>query len=106
MGAFDNFNTRNMMVYAPLLSCDITSDVVIELDAPSLNSHKFDVSKLMATIDITVKDDGDYNVKVDKEGSEAYDLEVYDPTTKKGDVIFARLANKGDLQEIVIYRFK
>lgn len=105
IGGFDSFNTRNMMVYAPLLSCDITSDVVIELDSERLNTLKFDVSKLMATIDITVKDD-DYSVKVDKEGSEAYDLEAYDPTTKKGDVVYARLANKGELQEIVIYRFK
>ncbi|MCI9086086.1 MAG: S-layer homology domain-containing protein [Clostridia bacterium] len=105
IGGFDSFNTRNMMVYAPLLSCDITSDVVIELDSERLNTLKFDVSKLMATIDITVKDD-DYSVKVDKDGSEAYDLEVYDPTTKKGDVVYARLANKGELQEIVIYRFK
>ncbi|MCI8520011.1 MAG: hypothetical protein HFE50_00770, partial [Clostridia bacterium] len=77
----------------------------IELDSERLNTLKFDVSKLMATIDITVKDD-DYSVKVDKDGSEAYDLEVYDPTTKKGDVVYARLANKGELQEIVIYRFK
>lgn len=105
IGGFDSFNTRNMMVYAPLLSCDITSDVVIELDSERLNTLKFDVSKLMATIDITVKDD-DYSVKVDKDGSEAYDLEAYDPTTKKGDVVYARLANKGELQEIVIYRFK
>lgn len=105
IGGFDSFNTRNMMVYAPLLSCDITSDVVIELDSERLNTLKFDVSKLMATIDITVKDD-DYSVKVDKDGSEAYDLEAYDPTTKKGDVVYARLANKGELQEVVIYRFK
>ena len=56
----------------------------------------------MDTVEINVKS-GEANI--DTEGSEISDLINYDAETKTGDYIFARFADKGSIQEIVVYRF-
>lgn len=109
---YDSFNTRNMYSFGHVNDMEITSDAVLKLDTVNrkgdavLDTMAFDLSKILDTVDITVMSDGKYDIKVDEEGSEAYDIEEFDASVKKGDIALARFADKGTLQEIVIYRFK
>lgn len=99
-GAKDNYNTRNMFYFEALEEYEL--DDVAWIAQKDLSRISFDSSKLMDTIEININTG---KVTIDTEGSEISDLIVYDPETKTGDYVFARLCDKGTLQEIIIYRF-
>ena len=101
-GGFNPFPARNMFVFGALLDSDLSDNARIELDTSVLNNIEFDTSKLMDTVEINVKS-GEANI--DTEGSEISDLINYDAETKTGDYVFARFADEGSIQEIVVYRF-
>jgi hypothetical protein len=96
------FAARNMFVCGALLESDLTDTARISLDTSVLSDISFDASKLMDTIEINVKDG---KASIDTDGSEIADLVDFDATDKTGDYIFARFADKGTLQEVVVYRF-
>ena len=64
-----------------------------------------DDSLLMDTVEIDLSRDFENAVTIDTEGSTIADLSAYDPQYG-GDMVFARFANKGSLQEMMVYRIK
>ncbi len=100
MGSHDWSATRNQFRFYPVEEAGIEDTAYINMKGSDRLS--FDAAKLMDTIEINIKTG---RVSIDTEGSEVSDLVAYDETTKKGDYIFARIADKGALQEIVVYRF-
>lgn len=117
-GAYKPFAARNMFAFGGLVESELgdTSwvriddfDVVLptggsaqSLNTTNLNVISFDPAKLMDTIEINVTSG---KAAIDTEGSEIGDLTPFDPETKTGDYIFARFADKGTLQEMIVYRF-
>ena len=94
-------NTRNYFKF------DAVTDY--EVDDPSMltigsETFSFDASKAMATVEIDLAKPIESAVNILKETSTVSDLNVYDET-EGGDYAFARFADKGNLQEIIIYRF-
>lgn len=101
-GSYNPFPARNMFAFGALIDSDLSDEARIEIDTSALNNIEFDPNKLMDTVEINIKNG---SVAIDTEGSEISDLINYDPETKTGDYIFARFADKGTLQEIIVYRF-
>ena len=100
-GAWNPYPTRNAFTYGPLLDSSLDAEARMEVDAASWNVLQFDAAKLMDTIEITK----DGKVTIDTEGSTIADVQSFDAATETGDYVFARFADKGSLQEIVVYRF-
>lgn len=101
-GSFNPFAARNMFAFGALLDSDFTENARVTIDTPALNNIEFDTSKLMDTIEINVKTGA---ADIDTDGSEISDLITYDAESKTGDYVFARFADKGTIQEIIVYRF-
>lgn len=101
-GSFNPFAARNMFAFGALLDSDFTENARVTIDTPALNNIEFDTSKLMDTIEINVKTGA---ADIDTDGSEISDLITYDTESKTGDYVFARFADKGTIQEIIVYRF-
>ena len=102
-GSFNPFPARNMFAFGALLESDLTDNASLQIDTPALNNLEFDPAKLMDTIDININSG---KADVDTEGSEISDLITFDEETKTGDYVFARFADKGTLQEVIVYRFE
>ncbi len=100
LGAKENYPTRNMFYMEALDQHD--ADDVAWILPKGLTRISFDVSKVMDTVEINATTG---SVKVVPEGSEVFDLEDFDPDTKTGDYVFARLCDKGNLQEIIVFKF-
>lgn len=118
-GAFQPFPARNMFAFGGLVESELDSTSWVQLDdfgvtppyssegsGPIANSNlgtiSFDSSKLMDTVEISLKSG---KATIDTEGSEISDLVNFDKETLKGDYIFARFADKGTLQEMIVFRF-
>ena len=101
-GSFNPFPSRNMFAFGALLDSDFTENARVTIDTPALNNIEFDTSKLMDTIEINIKTGA---ADIDTDGSEISDLITYDAESKTGDYVFARFADKGTIQEIIVYRF-
>lgn len=101
-GSFNPFAARNMFAFGALLDSDFTENARVTIDTPALNNIEFDTSKLMDTIEINIKTGA---ADIDTDGSEISDLITYDAESKTGDYVFARFADKGTIQEIIVYRF-
>lgn len=117
-GAFQPFPARNMFIFGGLKESELDDVSWVALDdfgiaastakgasaisASNLNTISFDSAKLMDTIEININSG---KASIDTEGSEISDLVNFDAETKTGDYIFARYADKGTLQEMVVYRF-
>ena len=102
-GGFNPFIARNMFAFGALLEAELEDTARIELDIDSnLSSIAFDPSRLIDTVEININSG---KATIDTDGSEISDLELYDPETKTGDYVYARFADKGGLQELVVYRF-
>ena len=101
-GSYNPFPSRNMFAFGALLDSDFTDNARVTIDTPALNNIEFDTSKLMDTIEINVKTGA---ADIDTDGSEISDLITYDAESKTGDYVFARFADKGTIQEIIVYRF-
>ena len=99
-GSHDWSSTRNQFRFYPLEDSGIEDNAYVTLVGGITLS--FDSSKLMDTVEINIKSG---KATIDTEGSEVSDLVNYDATAKTGDYVFARLADKGNLQEVIIYRF-
>ena len=100
LGAKNNYNTRNIFYFQSLEDHDL--DDIAWIAQKGIERVSFDSTKLMDTIEININTG---KVSIDTEGSEISDLIDFDEDTKTGDYAFARLADKGNLQEIIIYRF-
>lgn len=101
-GSFNPFAARNMFAFGALLDSDFTENARVTIDTPALNNIEFDTSKLMDTIEININTG---SADIDTDGSEISDLITYDTESKTGDYVFARFADKGTIQEIIVYRF-
>ncbi len=66
------------------------------------NTVIFDPSKLMDVVTINSKG----MVDIDLDGATVSDLITYDAETKTGDFLFISTANKGDLANMVVFRFE
>lgn len=117
-GAFQPFPARNMFAFGGLVESELDDISWVAIDdfgmevaegkgaglisASNLSTISFDAAKLMDTIEINIRSG---KATIDTEGSEVADLGAFDDETKTGDYIFARFADKGSLQEMVVYRF-
>lgn len=102
-GGFNPFTARNMFAFGALNEAKLDDTAIIELDIDSsLSTIQFDSSRLMDTIEINIKSG---KATIDTDGSTISDLETFDTETKTGDYVYARFADKGTLQEVVVYRF-
>ena len=100
VGAKNNYNTRNIFYFDYLVDSDLGD--IAWLEQNGIDRISFDASKLMDTVEINVNTG---SVTIDTEGSDISDLVQFDSETKTGDYVFARMCDKGALQEIMIYRF-
>ena len=103
-----------MMEFGPVSEQPDTDDgAVIMLDllsyTPAQGSYgsateklSFDVSTTMDTVEINTRTG---KAQIASEASEVFDVTPFDAASKTGDYVFARFADKGGLQEMVVYRF-
>ncbi len=113
-GGFGQYIARNMMEFGPVSEQPDTDDgAVIMLDllsyTPAQGSYgsateklSFDVSTTMDTVEINTRTG---KAQIASEASEVFDVTPFDAASKTGDYVFARFADKGGLQEMVVYRF-
>lgn len=99
-GSHNWSNTRNQFRFYSVEDSGIEDGAYIVLEGGETLS--FDPSKLMDTVEINIKNG---SASIDPDGSQISDLISYDKEAKTGDYVFARIADKGNLQEIVVYRF-
>lgn len=91
---------RDMFVMGPLSSAEINNDYAF-VCACDYNMY-IDAARSIDVINVSA----DGEISLSKETDTVLDLVPFDSETNTGDYVYARYANKGNLQEMYIYRFE